>query len=68
MTPTGHNQPKPPHSVNGFHVGDKVITPLGRIATIVAFRTDGYVDGLYESGHPTLAQVILQPQTLRRAQ
>ena len=67
MTP-GWHQPKPPHSIDGFHVGDRVVTPLGRIAKITGFRVDGYIDAEYEGRHPTLSAVILQPQTLKRAQ
>jgi hypothetical protein len=67
MSPAGHHQPTQPKSVNGFHVGDRVVTPLGRIATITGFRVDGYVDAEYEGRHPTLSAVILQPHTLKRA-
>ena len=67
MTPAGHNQPKPPQSVNGLHVGDHVVTPLGRLATITGLRTDGYIDAQYDNQHPTLAAVILQPHTLKKA-
>lgn len=53
----------------GFRVGDRVVTPLGRIARIVAFRVDSdYVDCAYEHEHPTLAEVILQISHIRRVQ
>ena len=67
MSPTGHNQPRRPDQLNGLRVGDHVITPLGRHATITGLRVDGYVDASYDNQHPTLAAVILQPHTLKKA-
>jgi hypothetical protein len=67
MSPAGHKPPPAPKQVNGFHVGDRVITSLGRIAIITGFRLDGYIDAEYEGRHPTLAAVILQPHLLKRS-
>lgn len=68
MTGQGLHQPRKPEHINGFRIGDRVITPLGRVAVITGFRQDGYIDGKYENQHPVLAAVILQPQLLRRVQ
>jgi hypothetical protein len=67
MTLAGHRQPKPPDSVAGFRVGDRVITPLGRAAVITGIRHDGFVDAEYSGWHSRDGTVILQPATLRRA-
>jgi hypothetical protein len=64
--PAGHNQPKPIQQVNGFKVGDRVVTPLGRIARITGFRQDGYIDAEYEGWHSREGSVPLQPHTLRK--
>jgi hypothetical protein len=68
MTGKGHASPSRPASIGGFRAGDKVITPLGRRAVIIACRVDGFLDAKYtdEPWHPTLAEVILQAQTLTR--
>lgn len=55
---------KPPEHINGFRIGDRVKTPLGRIARIVGLRCDGYIEGEYEGQHPRLASVILQANQL----
>lgn len=58
-----------PDHVRGFKPGDLVLTPLNRRARIVAIRIDGYLDAKYiDVGSPTLADVILQADTLRRVQ
>ena len=58
-----------PEHVRGFRVGDQVLTPLNRRAVIVGIRVDGYLDARYlDVGSPTLADVILQAETLRRIQ
>lgn len=54
----------PKRSQDGFSVGDRVLTPMGRIARITALRDDEYLEGKYEDAHPTLAEVILQPKLL----
>jgi hypothetical protein len=50
-----------------FGVGDRVLTPLGKVACVVRVRPDGYLDALYEGkamqGSPA---VVLQPQHVRR--
>jgi hypothetical protein len=66
MTQGGH-QPKPPASIAGFHVGDHVITPLGRLATITGLRVDGLLDAEYEGWHSRDGSVILQLSLLKRA-
>lgn len=67
MSPQGHHQPTKPQSLNGLKVGDRVVTPLGRIATITGLRNDGLVDAEYEGWHSRDGSVILQPQLLKRA-
>lgn len=64
----GGNQPKKPESVAGYHVGDRVLTPLGRTARITAFRQDGLLDAEYEGWHSRDGSVILQPSLLKRVQ
>lgn len=65
----GHHPKPPPESVRGFRVGDRVVTPLGRVATIVAFRRDSdYCDAVYDGWPPTLADVILNVAQLLRVQ
>ena len=64
----GGNQAKRPEQINGFKVGDRVITPLGRYAIITGLRRDGFIDAKYENRHPALADVILQPNDLRLAE
>jgi len=68
MTPAGHHPPKKPDQIAGFHVGDRVITPLGRIARISGIRLDGLLDADYEGWHSRDGSVILQPQLLKRIQ
>ena len=68
MTGQGQHQPKRPEHINGFRPGDRVITALGRPATITGCRIDGYLDAKYDDRHPSLADVILQPQLLKRIQ
>jgi len=67
MTPTGHHQPRKPDQIGGFRIGDRVITPLGRIAHITGLRVDGLLDADYEGWHSRDGSVILQPSLLRRA-
>ena len=67
MTGQGHHQPKRPDQIGGFRIGDRVLTPLGRTAIVTACRVDGLIDAKYEHQHPTLAEVILQPHTLKKA-
>jgi hypothetical protein len=66
MSGQGQHQPKRPENINGFRAGDKVTTSLGRPATITGCRLDGYLDAVYDDRHPSLADVILQPQLLRK--
>lgn len=61
-----HNKNKNPHQIAGVKVGDRVKTPLGRIAIILAVRPDGFLDARYEGQHPHLAEVILQPHMLQK--
>lgn len=65
--------PKPPPSApteyRGFRVGDLVVTPLGRIARITAFRVDSdYADAVYEGWPRTMAETILNVSMLKRVQ
>lgn len=60
---------KPPTEYRGFRVGDLVVTPLGRVARITAFRYDtDLCDAEYEGWPPTLAETILNVSTLKRVQ
>ena len=56
----------PKRSQDGFRVGDRVLTPMGRVARVTGLRRDEYLEAAYEDTHPTLAEVILQPKTLRK--
>ena len=67
MTPAGHHQPQRPDQIGGFRVGDRVVTPLGRIARIAGLRVDGLLDADYEGWHSRDGSVILQPSLLKRA-
>lgn len=62
MTPV--IKPVAQKQANGLRAGDRVRTSLGRIAVIVAIRSDGYLDAKYEGWPPTLADVILKPELL----
>lgn len=66
----GHHPKPPPEQVRGFRVGDRVVTPLGRIATITKLRgpDSDYCDAVYDGWPPTLADVILNVSLLRRVQ
>jgi hypothetical protein len=66
MTGQRQHQPKRPENINGFRAGDRVVTSLGRPATIIACRLDGFLDATYDDRHPRLAEVILQPHLLQR--
>ncbi len=61
-----NNKNQNPHQIAGFRVGDRVITPLGRIARITLIRKDGFLDAQYEGRHPMLSEVILQPHSLKK--
>lgn len=60
---------KPPRrerKLNGFRIGDRVLTPLGRVAIVTGLRDDGYLDARYENWGLTTADTILQAATLQR--